>query len=62
MKEHYYEIFAKKIEEVLSDHYTRYWKAKNSGVVDHFLINEKLALKIEQVLKDYKVNKEKYGK
>ena len=62
MKENYYEILAKKITDVLSGHYTRYWKAKNSGVIDYFSINEKLAQQIEQVLKDYRINKEKYGK
>jgi hypothetical protein len=62
MKENYHEILAKKITEALSDHYTRCYTAKNRGATDYFSVNEKLVQKIEQVLKDYKLNKEKYGK
>jgi hypothetical protein len=62
MKNSYYEILGKKITDVLTGYYAKCWKEKNSGRVDYFSLNEKLVKKIEGVLKDYKVNKEKYGK
>jgi hypothetical protein len=62
MKDAHSEILAKKITVVLSDHYARYWKAKNAGWVDYISINEKLVEKLRLAIRDYEVNKEKYGK
>jgi phage tail tape-measure protein len=54
------EVFEEKVTEALTDYYSKFLSAKKKGSLN--LLSEKFSQRLQQLLTDYKINKEKYGK